>query len=198
MHFDQLLLFLFESVFLVFRSHHLFELSNRRAVQRDADLLGRPPDQTRRQVHLDFHLGVDLEALGLVIHDRLGNFFSVRLVSSVVLDLDVKVEAAFTCIGLIAFGVGAVEVSLDLICTPSVVLLAAAEISLASRPLQVFRVVVELFDLQDALEERVPVHGLAENLLHEAFVLQVQLPVLVEVVFIRVVFRKLKRLQNLI
>ena len=90
------------------------------------------------------------------------------------------------------------EVSLDLIRTPSVVLLAAAEISLASRPLQVFRVVVELFDLQDALEERVPVHGLAENLLHEAFVLQVQLPVLVEVVFIRVVFRKLKRLQNLI
>ena len=98
MHFDQLLLFLFESVFLVFRSHHLFKLSNRRAVQRDADLLSRPPDQTRRQVHLDFHLGVDLEALGLVIHDRLGNFFSVRLVSSVVLDLYVKVEAAFTCI----------------------------------------------------------------------------------------------------
>ena len=98
MHFDQLLLFLSESVFLVFRSHYLFKLSNRRAVQRDADLLSRLPDQTRRQVHLDFHLGVDLEALGLVIHDRLGNFFSVRLVSSVVLDLYVKVEASFTCI----------------------------------------------------------------------------------------------------
>ena len=96
MHFDQLLLFLFEPIFLVLCYDHFLELCNRRTVEFDPDLLGCPPNQARGQVDLDFHPRVDLEALRLVIHDRLCNLFPVRLVSSVVLDFYVEVETALT------------------------------------------------------------------------------------------------------
>ena len=96
MHFDQLLLFLFDPIFLVLCYDHLLELGNCRTVEIDTYLLCCPPDQTRRQVDLDFHSRMNLEALRLVIHDRLCNLFPVRLVSSVVLDFYVEVETALT------------------------------------------------------------------------------------------------------
>jgi hypothetical protein len=53
-----------------------------------------------------------------------GDFLSVSLVSTVVLDLYMQVEGPFGSVELLAFVVRAFELALDIVCAPAIVLLS--------------------------------------------------------------------------
>ena len=71
-------------------------------------------------------------------------------------------------------------------------LLPATQISFTSRPFQIFWVIVELLDLENAFQTRVPIDRLTEYFLRQCFILQVHLPVHFEVVHVGAVLGQLE------
>ena len=135
----------------------------------------------------------DDDAVGLRKHDRLCYLLPIRLIATVVFDLDVQVEAAFTSIALVTLRVGARQLPLDLIRTPSIVLLTSGQVPLPRRALQVFVTVIELLQLQDILEQVVSLFRMRADLMQKLLVLEVEAPVALEVVALGLVLGKLER-----
>ena len=84
------------------------------------------------------------DPVGLSKHDRLCDFLPICLVTAVVFDLNVEVEAALARITLVTLSVGTGQPTLNFISTPSVVLFAPGQVPLSGRPLQIFIAVIEL------------------------------------------------------
>ena len=98
-----------------------------------------------------------------MVNDRFRDFLTVCLVTAVVLDLDVEVQAALACVRLGTLRVRALKHSLDLVGAAAIVLLPATQISLPSRSLEVLGVIVELLDLKDVFQMLVPFRRLIED-----------------------------------
>lgn len=189
---DQLFLLLFDPILFILWDDNFFKLRYTCLVQADADLLGCPSNQTRWQVNLNFHVRVDFNTLSFVINNWLCNLLSICLVTSVVLNFDMKIETALTGIRLWALRVWTLELTFNLVCTASIVLLPATHVSFTGRSFEIFWVIVELLNLYNAFQKRVPINRFTEDFLHQIFIFQVHLPVHFEVIRAWVVLWQLK------
>lgn len=83
-------------------------------------------DGSRWQIEVDLVDDLTQMALHVRYDDRLCQLLSVSLVSTVVLYLDVQVQGALAAVHFLAVLVGADVLAVDLLCSPSVVLLSMA------------------------------------------------------------------------
>ena len=84
---------------------------------------------------MEGELIADDYAVGLCKHNRLRYLLPIRLIASVMFDLDVQVEAALTGVALVTLCVWARQLSLDLISASPIVLLAPGQVPLPGRAL---------------------------------------------------------------
>lgn len=95
----------------------------------ETKFLCRFGDCTRRKIQVNLVDNLTKMTLHVGHNDRLGQLFSISLIPSVVLDLDVQIEGAFTAVNFLAVFVRANLVS----------------VNVARRPANMFLPIVVLF-----------------------------------------------------
>ena len=189
---NQFLLLLSNAVLLIADCYVVFQFVDTSVIKLKAQFFCSFLNNARRQVHLQGKLLTDLQIIDLGVDDGFCDFLSICFVSSIVFDLYVQIETAFAGIRLVAFGVGAFKDTFDLICTPSIVLFATGEVPLSSRSLEIIIAVVELFNLDDAFEDRVSLLSFVADLGKHLLILEVKTPVQLEIILLTVVLRQFK------
>ena len=129
-------------------------------------------------------------------HNRLRNLFPISLVASIVLDLYVQIKRALRSIELFTLGVGALVLAFYIIGTAAVVLFAARGIALRLKPVHVL--VVKVLDLKDLHKTVVSVVCDFVNLGEKRLIVEVDIPVLLEVVHALVELRQLGQSSDLV
>jgi len=110
-------------------------------------------------------------------NNRLRNLLTVRFVTSVVLDLNVQIQAPFTAVKLLTISVWAHQLSFDLVSAPSVVFLSARNVSFLRAALNVLSIVVKLLNYENLFQKAVPIGRLTADLSQQRLVPEVHLPV---------------------
>ena len=99
---------------------------------REAELLCSFANGTRWQVEVDLVNDLAQMALHVRDDDSFGQALAISLVSTVVLDLYMKIERSFTTVNLLAVLVRANVLAVDLFCSASVVLFARCRLAAVS------------------------------------------------------------------
>lgn len=179
LHFDYLYLSAFLQLLL--RNQISLQLLDRVIIQLHPYLHCGPLDRPGRQVQLaDQALRAHVDPVRLREDYRLGDLFPVGLVPAPVLDLNVQVQGALGTVELLTFLIRALETSLDVVRTASMVLLATRAITLRLESIQVL--IVKALDFEGLGEQVVPIICELVKLGEKGLVLKVNVPVLVHVV----------------
>jgi len=107
-----------------------------------------------------------------------------------VLDLNVKIQRALRAVIFIALGIWACELPFDVVCTPPIVLLPTRAVPLALEFVPIFA--VEVLDRVTFEKEVIPVHSNLVNGGQQGLVLQVDVPVLILIIYVFIVGRQLR------
>lgn len=132
--------------------HVLLKLLEALGVDVNIQHLGGLLKRARWKVQVHFDFVIELNAVYPRNHNRLRDLLAVGLVASVVLDLDVQVQTAFTSVKLQTVRVRAFQLALDFVSASAMVLLAARHVAFLRAAPQIFSVVVELLNQQYLLK----------------------------------------------
>ena len=188
----QLLSLLLYAVRFVTLLDFRLELSDAPIIEINTELVSRSCNNPRRQIHLQSDIVPNFKAVGLCVNNWLRYFLTVSLVSSIVFDLNVQVEAALAGIRLGALCIGAAELAFDLVSASPIMLFATWQVPLSGGPFKIFIAVIKLLDLENAFEQRVPCVGYIANLVEDLLIFRIQAPVALIVVLFGVVLGQLQ------